>query len=146
MSANHSADTEPAVNTRQATMMQVAILIADSFERGSRGEVARRRCQLSTVELVHVIQPVYGILVQGTSDRKEQRMLVERLAQLRRDSGTPEALARRGRVEGRDEDDRERRVVRRQPLLEVEARHSLQGDVALQGDVEDQARRPGERR
>ena len=49
--------------------------------------------------------------------------------QMRRDSGVSDALARRGLTEGRDEDDRERRVVCRQPLLELEARHSFQGDV-----------------
>src|SRR2546428_406929 len=82
---------------------------------------------------------VEGPLVQRTSDRLEQRVFVEWLAQLCRDSRAPEALARGGLVEGRDEDDRERRVLHRQPFLEVEARHSVQGDV------EDQARDLGER-
>src|SRR5438445_66157 len=56
-----------------------------------------------------------------------------------RDAGGSGGCARRGLTEGRDEDDRERRVVCRQPLLEREARHSFQGDV------EDQARGLGER-
>src|SRR6266545_383736 len=31
-------------------------------------------CHLTTVELGHVIQPVYWTLAQGSSDRKEQRV------------------------------------------------------------------------
>jgi hypothetical protein len=41
----------------------------------------------------------------------EQRVLVERLAQQPGDAGAPEALQRRGLVEGRDEEDRERRAA-----------------------------------